>query len=68
MPSFTKFLKEVLSNKRKLMETGIETLRGEGSAILESKVPKKEADPKSFTIPIKFGEVLVNNLLIWELV
>ena len=64
MPSYAKFLKEVLSNKRKLPDTGVETLRGECSAILECKVPKKEADPRSFTIPVKFGEVLVNKALV----
>ncbi|XP_057543893.1 uncharacterized protein LOC130823288 [Amaranthus tricolor] len=63
MPSYAKFLKEVLSNKRKLPETGVETLRGECSAILECKVPKKESDLGSFTIPVKFGEVLVNKAL-----
>ena len=29
MPSYAKFLKEVLSNKRKLPEIGVKTLRGE---------------------------------------
>ena len=43
MPSYEKFLKEVLSNKRKLPETGLETVRGECSAILEYKVPKKKS-------------------------
>ncbi|XP_057530161.1 uncharacterized protein LOC130808709 [Amaranthus tricolor] len=63
MPSYAKFLKEVLSNKRKLPKTGIETLRGECSAILECKVPKKEANPGNFTIAVKFSEVLVNKAL-----
>ncbi|XP_057529857.1 uncharacterized protein LOC130808398 [Amaranthus tricolor] len=43
---------------------GVETLKGECSTILECKVPKKEADPRSFTIPVKFGEVLVNKALV----
>ena len=63
IPSYAKFLKEVLSNKRKLPETAVETLRGECIAILECKVPKKEADLGSFTISVKFGEVLVNKAL-----
>ncbi|XP_057540596.1 DNA damage-inducible protein 1-like [Amaranthus tricolor] len=63
MPSYAKFLKKVLSNKRQLLEIGVETLRGECNAILECKVPKKEADPGCFTIPVKFGEVLVNKAL-----
>ena len=63
MPSYAMFLKEVLSNKRKLPEIGVETLRGECSTILEYRVPKKEADPGSFTILVKFGEVLFNKAL-----
>ncbi|XP_057526423.1 uncharacterized protein LOC130805658 [Amaranthus tricolor] len=63
MPSYAKFLKEVLSNKRKLLEIGVETLRGECNAILECKVSKKEADPGCFTIPVNFGEDLVNKTL-----
>ncbi|XP_057522578.1 uncharacterized protein LOC130802584 [Amaranthus tricolor] len=63
MPSYAKFLKEVLSNKRKLPKIGVETLRGECSALLECKVPKKEADLESFTIPVKFGEVLMSKTL-----
>ena len=63
MPSYAKFLKKVLSNKRKLPKTGVESLRGDCSVILECTVPKKEADPGSFTIQVKFGEVLVNKAL-----
>ncbi|XP_057538047.1 uncharacterized protein LOC130815577 [Amaranthus tricolor] len=63
MPSYAKFLKEVLSNKRMLPETGVETLRGKCSAILECKVPEKDSYPGSFTILVKFGEVLVNKAL-----
>ena len=63
VPSYAKFLNEVLSKKRKLLETGVETLRGECRAILECRVPKKEADHRSFTILVKFGKVLVNKAL-----
>lgn len=55
IPSYVKFLKAVLSNKRKLPETGVETRKGECNAILESKVQKKEADLGSLTILVKFG-------------
>ena len=69
MPSYARFLKEVLSNKRTLPETGVETLRGECNAILECKVPKTKADPGSFTVPVKFVKFwLIKHLLIWELV
>ena len=48
---------------RKLSETGVETLRGECSVILECKVPKKEADLGIFTTPVKFSKVLVKKAL-----
>ena len=64
MPSYVKFLKEVLSKMRKLSEIGVETLRGDCSVILGCKVPKKEADLGSFTIPVKFSKVLVKKALV----
>ncbi|XP_057548076.1 uncharacterized protein LOC130826510 [Amaranthus tricolor] len=68
MPSYAKVLREVLSNKRKLPETGVETLRGECSAILECKVPKKELT--SGVSPFQSNLVkfwLINHLLIMPL-
>ncbi|XP_057522603.1 uncharacterized protein LOC130802612 [Amaranthus tricolor] len=47
MPSYAKFLKDIISNKRKLAESVVETLNGQCSAILECKIPKKQADPGS---------------------
>ena len=52
MPSYAKILKEVLSNKRKLPETGVQTLSGECSAILECKVPKKEVDLRGLNLSL----------------
>ncbi|XP_057526026.1 uncharacterized protein LOC130805317 [Amaranthus tricolor] len=56
MPSYAKFLKDIISNKRKLEESVVETLNGQCSAILHCKLPKKQADPGSFTIPLKLGK------------
>ncbi|XP_057538065.1 uncharacterized protein LOC130815593 [Amaranthus tricolor] len=56
MPSYAKFLKDIISNKRKLEESVVETMNGQCSAILGCKVPKKQADPSSFTIPLKLGK------------
>ncbi|XP_076944609.1 uncharacterized protein LOC143615351 [Bidens hawaiensis] len=41
MPKYAKFLKEVLSNKKKLKELSCVTLNGECSAVLHNKLPKK---------------------------
>ncbi|XP_057515550.1 uncharacterized protein LOC130797049 [Amaranthus tricolor] len=56
MPSYAKFLKDIISNKRKLAGSVVETLNGQCSAILECQIPKKQADPGSFTIPLKLGK------------
>ncbi|XP_022841927.1 uncharacterized protein LOC111365620 [Olea europaea var. sylvestris] len=55
MPSYAKFLKEILSNKRKLEEHETVCLNEECNAILLKKLPPKLKDPGSFTIPCTFG-------------
>ncbi|XP_057532920.1 uncharacterized protein LOC130810812 [Amaranthus tricolor] len=56
MPSYAKFLKDIISNKHKLAESVVETLNGQCSAILKCTIPKKQADPGSFAIPLKLGK------------
>ena len=51
MPLYAKFLKEVLSKKRKIAEEGIVNLTATCSAIIQQKLPAKMKDPGSFTIP-----------------
>ena len=51
MPSYVKFMKEILSKKRRLSEFEIVNLTEECSAILQRKLPQKLKDPNSFTIP-----------------
>ncbi|KAJ9187079.1 hypothetical protein P3X46_002575 [Hevea brasiliensis] len=51
MPSYAKFLKEILSKKRKLEDYGTVALTEECSAILQNKLPPKLKDPGSFSIP-----------------
>ncbi|XP_075104353.1 uncharacterized protein LOC107783747 [Nicotiana tabacum] len=50
MPSYAKFLKEILSSKRKLEEVSVVKLTEKCSAILQNKLPQKLGDPESFTI------------------
>ena len=57
MPRYAKFLKELLSNKRKLEEFSTVTLGGECSAVIQNKLPKKLKDPRSFTIPCLIGNL-----------
>ncbi|KAL0428667.1 UNVERIFIED_CONTAM: hypothetical protein Slati_3041500 [Sesamum latifolium] len=55
MPSSAKFLKEVLSNKRKWEEGETVKLNEECSTILQNKLPPKFKDPGSFYIPCTIG-------------
>nr|XP_016485669.1 PREDICTED: uncharacterized protein LOC107806066 [Nicotiana tabacum] len=55
MPNYAKFLKEILLRKRKLEETKVVKLNARCSTILQNKIPKKCANPGSFTIPCSLG-------------
>ncbi|XP_010245491.1 PREDICTED: uncharacterized protein LOC104589022 [Nelumbo nucifera] len=57
MPSYAKFLKEIISNKRKLEEFEMVKLNEEYSTILQNKLPPKLKDPRSFSIPCTIGEI-----------
>ncbi|XP_039118013.1 uncharacterized protein LOC120253863 [Dioscorea cayenensis subsp. rotundata] len=56
MPSYAMFMKEILSNKRKLKD--YETI-----AILQKKLPPKLKDPGSFTIPCSIGNMVFERAL-----
>ncbi|XP_010275343.1 PREDICTED: uncharacterized protein LOC104610425 [Nelumbo nucifera] len=57
MPSYAKFLKEIISNKRKLEEFEMVKLNEECSTILQNKLPPKLKDAGSFSIPCTIGEI-----------
>ncbi|XP_076916432.1 uncharacterized protein LOC143576154 [Bidens hawaiensis] len=63
MPKYAKFLKEVLSNKKKLEELSCVILNEECSAVFQNKLPKKMTDPVSFTIPCLIGSLSVSKAL-----
>ena len=56
MPIYSKFLKEILSKKRKIAEEGIVILTATCSVIIQKKLPAKMKDPSSFTIPCSIGK------------
>ncbi|XP_031275319.1 uncharacterized protein LOC116133769 [Pistacia vera] len=62
-PSYAKFLKDILSNKRKIEEHGTIMLTEECSAILQNKLPPKLRDPRSFTIPCALGDSFFDKAL-----
>ena len=63
MPSYVKFLKEILKNKRKLEDFETVKLNEECSAILLNKLPQKLKDPGSFTISCTIGSINFDNAL-----
>ncbi|XP_075079216.1 uncharacterized protein LOC142164703 [Nicotiana tabacum] len=63
MPSYAKFLKEILSSKRKLEEVSVVMLTEKCSIILQNKLPQKLGDPGSFTIPYTLGGVYIEKAL-----
>ncbi|XP_014491985.1 uncharacterized protein LOC106754484 [Vigna radiata var. radiata] len=64
MPSYAKFLKELLMRKRKYVEKETIEVQGNCSAIIQRKLPPKLQDPGSFTIPCTIGELEVGKALI----
>ena len=56
MPIYAKFLKEILSTKRKIAEEGIVNLTATCSAIIQQKLLTKMKDTGSFTIPCSIGK------------
>ncbi|XP_019183956.1 PREDICTED: uncharacterized protein LOC109178859 [Ipomoea nil] len=63
MPSYAKYIKEIMSNKKKLEEFATVHLNEECSAILQSKLPPKLMDPGSFSIPCTIGNTVVDKCL-----
>ncbi|XP_021713469.1 uncharacterized protein LOC110681623 [Chenopodium quinoa] len=53
MPTYAKFLKNILSNKSRLEESDSISLPTEISAIPQNELPEKFGDPGSFAIPVK---------------
>ncbi|XP_073154225.1 uncharacterized protein [Henckelia pumila] len=57
MPSYAKFLKEILSNKRKLEEHAMISLTKNCSALVMNKIPPKQKYQGSFSIPCVINDV-----------
>ncbi|XP_073279558.1 uncharacterized protein [Primulina huaijiensis] len=57
MPSYAKFLKDILANKRKLKDHMTVNLTENCSALVQNKIPPKHKDPGSFSIPCMIGDV-----------
>ena len=56
MPNYAKFLKDILSKKKKTAEEGIVSLTATCGAVSQKILPAKMKDLGSFTIPCSFGK------------
>ena len=63
MSSYVKFMKDILSQKRRLADFETVNLTEECSAILQRKLPQKLKDPGSFTIPCTIGNAIFERAL-----
>ncbi|CAM8948467.1 unnamed protein product [Rhodiola kirilowii] len=62
-PTYAKFLKDIVSNRRVIEESSMVALNVECSAIVQSRMPKKMQDNGSFSIPISFGKIEIDRAL-----
>ena len=63
MPSYVKFVKNILAYKKKLGEYVTIALTEECSIILQKKIPPKLKDSSSFAIPFLIGNSVVGKAL-----
>ncbi|CAM8877537.1 unnamed protein product [Rhodiola kirilowii] len=62
-PTYAKFLKDIVSNRRVIEESSMVALNVECSAIVQSRMPKKMQDNGSFSIPISLGKIEIDRAL-----
>ena len=55
MPHYAKFIKDILSRRKKIAEEGVVSLTTTYSAVIQKSIPEKMQDPGNFTIPCKIG-------------
>ena len=63
IPSYAKFMKEILTRKRSISEVETVAFTAECSVVLQNKSPPKLKDPGSFSIPCHIGNLLIDNAL-----
>ncbi|XP_010529076.1 PREDICTED: uncharacterized protein LOC104806052 [Tarenaya hassleriana] len=62
MPSYAKFLKDILARKKTVEKETI-ALTKKCSAVFQHDLPRKMADPGSFSIPCKLGNLFIEQAL-----
>ena len=56
MPNYAKFLKGILSKKKKIAEEGVLSLTASYSVVIQKSLPAKMKDPDNFTLPCTIGK------------
>jgi len=64
MPTYAKFMKELLTKKRKFNDQEIVELEAGCNAIIQKSLPQKSRDPGSFTLLVTIGNLTVGNALL----
>ena len=55
IPYYDKFMKDILTKKRKIAEEGVVSLTATCNVVIQRSLPEKMQDPGSFTIPCTIG-------------
>ena len=63
MPTYPKFLKELLTKQRRFFEETMELEAG-CNAIIQKSLPQKSKDPGSFTIPVTIETLAVGKAVL----
>ncbi|XP_061367320.1 uncharacterized protein LOC133310404 [Gastrolobium bilobum] len=63
MPSYVKFMRDILTKKKRLEEYETVALTKECSSYVSNKLPQKLEDPGSFTIPCTIGDRYIGRAL-----
>ncbi|XP_050918461.1 uncharacterized protein LOC127135876 [Lathyrus oleraceus] len=63
MHSYAKFLKDIISNKKKLEDDETVMVIAECSAIIQNNMPHKLKDPSSFSIPRVIGKFIIDKAI-----
>nr|KYP46004.1 hypothetical protein KK1_032388 [Cajanus cajan] len=64
MPTYARFMKELLTTKRKVLEEETMELEAGCSAIIQKSLPQKSRDPGSFTLPVSISNLSVGKALL----
>nr|XP_027115842.1 uncharacterized protein LOC113733822 [Coffea arabica] len=64
VPKYTKFLRDLCVNRRRLRGDERVIVGENVSAVLQKKLPPKCGDPGRFTVPCKIGNTLIRNTLL----